>query len=132
MDESERALGHIFGIIGAALLWVGGLVAAATGIAREFLGQPFRLELAALSEATLLLVVGALVFLFTHLGFHAGKDRLLTSGICLVVLAVVGWGVLGLGSNVLALLGGLFALLAGVMYLIEPTRHAAQTATSTV
>jgi hypothetical protein len=126
METNERAIGHLFGIVGGALMWLGGIVAAAFGIAAAAMGHGLGFELALLSEAILLFVVGGLVLLFAHLGEHGWRDRPLASGILLVVLAVVGWGVLGLGGNLLAVVGALFAFLAGVLYLIEPTRHAAQ------
>ncbi len=69
-------------------------------------------------------MVGALVLMFAHLGEHSWKERPLASGVMLVVLAVIGWAVLGMGANVLALVGGIFALLAGVLYLIEPAHRA--------
>jgi hypothetical protein len=72
-----------------------------------------------------LIVVGALVLLFAHLGAHGWKDRPLARGVMLVLFAVIGWAVLGLGGNLLALIGGILALLADVLYLIEPAQHAA-------
>lgn len=80
---------------------------------------------AAVSGAIVLFVVGVLVLLFTHLGEHGLKERPFTTGVMLVVLAIVGWAALGLGSNVVAIVGGVFALMGGVLYLIEPTRHVA-------
>jgi len=62
--------------------------------------------------------------LFAHLGEHGWKDRPLATGALLVVLAAVGWVALGLGTNLLALVGGILALLAGVLYVIEPAQHA--------
>jgi hypothetical protein len=130
MDTSERGIAHLFGIVGGGLLWLGGIVAAAFGVADAILGRGFGMELALLSEAVLLFVVGGLVLVFSHLGTHEWRDRSLASGILLVVLAVVGWGILGLGGNVLALVGALFAFLAGVIFLIDPTRHAARSLVS--
>jgi len=124
MDGSDRGLGHLFGIVGGVLIWIGGVVAVAIGIAHALLGQPLGLQIAAYSEAILLFVVGGLVLLFTRLGASPGTDRALTSGVLLVVLAVIGWAVLGLGANIVALIGGLFAFLAGLLYLIEPARRA--------
>lgn len=122
---TERALGHLFGLIGGALIMVGGAVASAFGVADAVLGHPFG-AMNALGEAVVLLVVGGLVLLFTHLGEHEWNTRPVASGVLLVILAVIAWGVLTLGSSVLALLGGIFALLAGALYLIEPTARAAR------
>jgi hypothetical protein len=120
---TERTMGHLFGLIGGLLIVVGGLVAAAFGIADLIVGHTLA-GAGAVAEAIVLFVVGALVLLFAHMGEHAWRDRAFASGVMLVILAIVGWAVLGLGSNVVALIGGIFALLAGVLYLIEPTRRA--------
>lgn len=121
---TERNLGHLFGLVGGLLIVVGGLVALVFGVTDVALGRPVA-GAGALSEAIVLWVIGGLVLLFSHLGEHALKDRAVTSGVVLVVLAVVGWAALGLGSNVLALIGGILALVAGILYLIGPTTHAA-------
>ena len=123
-NATEREVGHLFGLIGGLLIVVGGVVAAAFGFSDLILARTFGAA-ASLSEAIVLLVVGGLVLLFAHLGQHGWKDRPLASGVLLVDLGIVSWGVLGLGANVLALLGGILALLAGVLYLIEPTQRAA-------
>lgn len=123
-NYSERTIGHLFGLVGGLLIAVGGLVAMSFGIADLALGRALA-GAGALSEALVLFVVGALVVLFAHLGEHTWRDRPLASGVTLVLLAVIGWAVLGLGTNLLALVGGIFALLAGVLYLIEPTERAA-------
>jgi hypothetical protein len=125
MDESNRGLGHLFGIVGGALICLGGIIAAVFGIADAALGRGIGLGVASLSEALLLFVVGGLVLFFTYLGGSSRNERALTSGILLVVLAVVGWGVLGLGGNLVALVGSLFAFLAGLLYLVDPARRAA-------
>jgi hypothetical protein len=123
-NTTEREVGHLFGLIGGLLILVGGLVAVAFGFSDLVLGRMFG-AVGALSEAIVLFVVGALVLLFTYMGQHGWRDRPLASGVMLVVLAIVSWGVLGFGTNLLALVGGIFALVAGVLYLIEPTQRAA-------
>ena len=124
-DTSERAIAHLLGVVGGLLIVVGGVVALAFGFADLVLGRTFA-GAGALGEAIVLFVVGALVVLFSHLGGHGWRDRPFASGVMLVVLAIVGWVALGLGSNLLALVGGLLALVAGVLYLIEPTHRAAK------
>jgi hypothetical protein len=123
-NVTERWMGHLFGLIGGALLLVGAVVATAFGVADMILGHAFG-ALGALGEATLLAVVGGLVLLFAYLGEHEWKERPVASGVLLVLLALIGWAVAGAGVNVLALIGGIFALLAGALYLIEPTQRAA-------
>jgi drug/metabolite transporter (DMT)-like permease len=120
---TERTLGHLFGLVGGLLILVGGLVALVFGVADLALGHALAFAGAA-SEAFVLFVVGALVLLFAYLGEHGWRDRAFAAGVMLVILAIVGWAALGLGSNVVALIGGILALLAGVLYLIEPTRRA--------
>ncbi|MGB6501585.1 MAG: hypothetical protein WBG19_09365 [Thermoplasmata archaeon] len=122
-NTTERAIGHLFGLIGGLLIALGGLVALAFGFADLVLGRLFS-GAGALGEAVVLFVVGGLVLLFAHLGEHAWKERPVATGVMLLVLAVIGWAVLGLGGNVVAIVGGIFALLAGVLYLIEPAQHA--------
>jgi hypothetical protein len=128
---TERGLGHLFGLIGGALIIVGGVVAAAFGFADLVLGHTFG-AMSALGEAVVLAVVGALVMLFAYLGDHEWRDRPVASGVLLVLLALIGWAVLGLGVNVLALVGGIFALLAGALYLIEPSQKAFRAVASAV
>ena len=119
----ERAMGHLFGLVGGLLILLGGLAAVVFGFVDLAVGHAFGAA-GALGEAVVLFVVGALVVLFAHLGEHGWKDRPVVTGVLLVVLAAVGWAALGFGANLLALVGGIFALLAGVLYLIEPAQHA--------
>jgi hypothetical protein len=123
-NTPERAIGHLFGLVGGLLILIGGLVAVAFGLGDLAVGRAIGAA-GALSGAVVLFVVGALVLLFAHMGEHGWKERPVATGVLLVVLAAVGWAVLGLGTNVLALVGGILALLAGVLYLIEPAHHAA-------
>jgi hypothetical protein len=122
-STTERTLGHLFGLVGGLLILVGGLIALAFGIADGVIGHTLAAA-GALSEAMVLFVVGGLVLLFAHLGEHGWADRSFATGLMLVILAIIGWAVLGLGSNVVALVGGILVLLAGVLYLIEPTKRA--------
>ncbi|MGI0071147.1 MAG: hypothetical protein ACRECT_03650 [Thermoplasmata archaeon] len=124
VNPTERTLGHALGLVGGFLILAGGLVALAFGVADLVMGH-LGAGAGAIGETIVLFVVGALVLLFAHLGVHGWQDRPLASGVLLVVLAVVGWLALGLGANVVALVGGILALVAGVLYLIEPTQHAA-------
>lgn len=123
---NERSMGHLFGLVGGALFIVGGVVAGAFGAAALILGN-LASATGLFAEAAVLGVVGALVLLFAYLGEHEWSARPVTSGVLLVLLALMGWAALGLGLNVLALLGGIFALLAGALYLIEPSQKALRT-----
>jgi hypothetical protein len=123
-DFSEREIGHLFGLIGGIVLLAGALLAMLTGAVDLALGRMFDGS-AAVSQAIVLGVVGGLVLAFSQLGKHAWGNRPVTSGVLLVVLALVGWIALGLGSNVLGLLGGLLALMGGLLYLMDPVLRAA-------
>jgi hypothetical protein len=115
---TERTLGHLFGLIGGALIIVGAVIAAAL-----LLGHAFA-AMGAVGEAVVLAVVGALVLLFAYLGEHEWGTKPVVSGVLLVLLALISWAVLGLGVNAIALVGGIFVLLAGALYLIEPSQKA--------
>jgi hypothetical protein len=67
--------------------------------------------------------MAALVLVFAHLGEHAWKDKPGTTGLILLVLALVGWIGLGVGSNVVSLVGALLTVVGGVLYLIGPTHR---------
>jgi hypothetical protein len=127
VELTERRLGYGFGLLGGGLILVGALLSFVVGTVDLVVRQPYG-ALGALSGAVILLVVGGLALFFAYLGHGAWRDRPLASGILLVLLAGIGWLVLGLGANVVALVGALFVFLAGVLYLIEPTRHAISTA----
>lgn len=127
VELTERRLGYGFGLLGGGLILVGALLSFVVGTVDLVVRHPFG-AFGALSGAVILLVVGGLALFFAYLGHGAWRDRPLASGILLVLLAGIGWLVLGLGANVVALVGALFVFLAGVLYLIEPTRHAISTA----
>jgi hypothetical protein len=127
---TERSLGFGFGLLGGALIALAGLVSLVVGTVDLATGRSFS-ALNAGSEGIVLLIVGALAIFFAYLAHRPWRDQPVVSGILLVVLATIGWGVLGLGVNVLGLVGALFVFLAGVLYLVGPLRseiHAAATA----
>jgi len=119
---TERSLGYLLGLLGGALMLLGALIALALGAADLALGHTGGM-LGAWSEAVVLSVVGGLALFFAYLGYHGWKDRGLVTGIMLLVIAFLGWGVLGLGSNIAALVGGIFVLLSGILYLVEPAKR---------
>ena len=125
---TERGLAYGFGLLGGGLILLGSIITFALGAVDLALGH----SLGAITSATLglvLLVVGALVLFFAYLGHHDWSDRPLACGVLLVTLAVVGWAFLGLGANVVAVVGALFAFLAGILFLIEPARRIVSTPT---
>jgi len=120
-DITERALAFGFGLLGGALLLLGGVVTFVLGAVDLVIGHPFG-AISSLGLGVVLLVVGGLVLFFAYLGHRDWADRPLACGVLLVALAVVGWAFLGLGSNVIAVVGALFAFLGGVLYLVEPAK----------
>ena len=118
---TERRLAYGFGLLGGALIALGGLVALVLSVFDLALGR-FVGSLSAGSDAVVLFVVAGLALVFAYLAHRAWKDRPIVSGVLLVVIAAIGWGVLGLGSSVLALVGAIFVFLAGILYLVEPVK----------
>jgi hypothetical protein len=123
-ELTEQRLGYGFGLLGGALIALGGLASLIVGTADLLLGRPYG-AIGAASNAVVLFVVGGLAIFFAWLTHHDWSSRPFAGGVLLVVLAVVGWAIVGIDSSLLALIGSLFAFLAGVLFLIEPTKKAA-------
>ncbi|HTT72815.1 MAG TPA: hypothetical protein VMG99_01505 [Thermoplasmata archaeon] len=119
---TERTLAYGFGLLGGGLILLGAVVTFVFGAVDLLLGHAVSAA-NSVSLGVVLLVVGALVLLFAYLGHRDWSDRPLASGILLVTLAVIGWAFLGLGANVVALIGALFAFLGGLLFLIEPAKR---------
>ena len=118
---SERTLGFGFGVLGGALIVLAAFVSLLIGAVDLATGRGIG-AINAGAEAVLFFVVGGLALFFAFLGKHAWSGRPLVSGVLLLVIAAIGWGILGLGANVIALVGALFVFLAGVLFLIEPMK----------
>lgn len=119
---SERRLGHSFGLLGGLLIGLGGLVSFFVGALDLAIGRPFG-AFGYGAEGIVLLVVGGLALVFAHLGYRDWSGRPLTCGVLLLVTAALGWAVLGIGPNLLALLGAIFVFLAGLLYLLDPLQR---------
>lgn len=128
-ELTEERLGYGFGLLGGGLIALGGLVSLIVGTAELFLGRPNG-AIGAASNAVVLFVVGGLAMFFAWLARHDWSARPFSSGVLLVVLAVVGWAIVGIDASLLALIGSLFAFLAGVLFLIQPAKKAAGLAVS--
>ncbi len=122
-ELTEQRLGYGFGLVGGLLIALGGVVSFAFGVADLVVGRSFG-ALNAMSETVILFVVGGLAAFFAWLGYRDWSSRPLASGVLLVVMAVLGWAVVGVGANLLALVGSLFVFLAGILYLIDPAKKA--------
>jgi uncharacterized membrane protein HdeD (DUF308 family) len=120
-DFTERTLGYGFALIGGVLIALAGLISLAAGGFQLAFGHATS-ALNAWSEGLVLLVVGGLAIFFAWLAHRQWSGRLLASGVLLVVLAGIGWAVLGLEGNVVAMIGAIFVFLAGVLYLVVPVK----------
>lgn len=123
-DWNEQTLGRLFGILGGGLLLLGGLVALLLGTVDLAMGHAYSAVLAG-SAGVVLIVMGALALVFSHLAKHSWANRPAVSGIILMVVALVAWVSLAAGSNLIAVLGAIFVFLAGVLYLVTPAVRAA-------
>lgn len=122
-------MAHGFGLVGGILLFAAALVSAIVAIGDYAAGHPT--PTGPITASVILFVLGGLVLFFAYLGQGAWRDRPITTGILLVVLGAISWGVFGLGANVIALVGAILILVAGILYLIEPaTNLVRNTATS--
>ncbi len=129
-EISEQRLAYWFGLLGGVLIGLGGLVSLLLGTADLILGRPIG-ALNAAGEGVLLLVVGGLALVFAWLGHRQWSARPVPSGVMLVLVAIVGWVVVGIGASLLGLVGSLFVFFAGVLYLLDPAQRAFRVAVAT-
>jgi len=120
---TERRLALGFGFLGGALVLLGSLASLLTGVVDLVIGRTYA-AIGSVDLALVLGVLGALALLFTWLARRDWKERPVASGVMLVVLAALGWAFLGLGENVISLLGALFVLVGGVLLLVGPAQRA--------
>jgi hypothetical protein len=115
---SNRAVGFLFGILGAILIVLEGLLDFIRSALFLAIGHP----LIAWDEftASILFVVLGIVFaVLAMLGRSRGNDRALASGVVMVVLALLGLVVLGFANGLVGLLGTIFVLIGGIFYIVE-------------
>ena len=118
MGDEERRLGMIFGLIGAVLLVLEGLIELLTGIVLVAIGHGLR-ALATWEHAFLVIVVGVLVGFFAAYGRSRSGDRAVASGAVLLVVALLGWLAFGIAGGLLGLLGTLLVVIAGLLFLVS-------------
>ncbi len=114
---TDHRVASLFGLLGAALLIVQGILDLASGVVYLAVGHGGR-AFGSLDESLILIVVGFIVAFFAAVGRTRGEERSIGTGVVLVVLALVGWLILGFGGNVLGLLGTILILISGVVYLL--------------
>lgn len=114
----NRGLAFAFGIIGALLLILVGVIDFVGGFVFLALGNGGH-ALVSWDRAVIYVVVGVVAGLFAGLGHSGGNDRSVAAGAILVVLALVGWLGLGFGGDLIGLLAALFFLISGILYLLS-------------
>ena len=115
--DSDRRLAGLLGILGAVLIALEAAFDLVRGVVYLAIGHAaFGLD--AFSQALILLVFGLLVGVFAVVGGQRREARATVAGAVLLVLVVVGWLALGVGSGLVALLGLLLVLVAGVVFLV--------------
>jgi hypothetical protein len=115
--QADRRLGFVFGVLGAVLLILDALLRFARGVV--FLATGFTYAaLGSIGSSILFVVVGLLIGFFAFVGRHPGSDRSLAAGVILIVLALLGWLVLGFGGSLLAILAGVLTIIAGILFLV--------------
>jgi hypothetical protein len=112
----DRKIGAVFGLLGAVLFALAGLLQIAQGIFDLAVRHGPRAA-SPFDQALILLVVALIVGFFAVLGGLRAEGHAIVSGVVMIVLAIVGWLVLGLGSGVLGLLGVILMVVSGVVFL---------------
>jgi hypothetical protein len=115
--EGERRIGFVFGALGGLFLFLAAIVRFLVGALFLATGHT-GVGAGSIAQSVLFLVLGLMILFFSFVGQRRGSDRALACGIVLIVLALVGWFALGLGTSILAILGALFALIAGILYTV--------------
>ena len=112
-----RGLAFLFGVLGALVLILAGVVDFVGGFVFLALGLGSH-ALSAWVRSVVYVVVGLMFGVFAAIGRSGGEDRKVAAGVILVVLSIVGWFGLGFGGELLALLAALFALISGLLFLV--------------
>jgi len=114
---SDLRIASWFGLLGAALLFVQGIVDLLLGVISLAVKHPGP-AFGVFDQGVILVVVGIIVAFFAAVGRLRGEGRSVVAGVVLIVLALVGWIALGFGSGILALLGSVLIVVSGVVYLL--------------
>jgi hypothetical protein len=116
--EGNRGIASVFGILGAVLWLVDAVILLVSGVVYLAVNHGAR-ALGAFDSGIVLFVIGLVVAFFAVLGGRRTRDNSVVAGIVLLVVAIVGWLLLGLASGVLDLLGTIFVLISGVVFLVS-------------
>lgn len=113
----DRGIAFVLGVLAAVLLILEAFVRLVLGVV-FFATNHVLIGVGAVGSSIVFVVIGLLIGFFALIGRSPAPDRAMTSGIALVVLAILGWLVLGFSADVLGILGGVLAFLAGVLFLV--------------
>jgi hypothetical protein len=117
-SSGDRYLGAALGLIGAVLLFLEAFLDLVRGVVYLAFGHSVR-AFGPFDQSLVLIVIGIVVAIFAALGGSRREERAMVSGAVLVVLALVGWLLLGFGTGVIALLASILILVAGVVFLVS-------------
>lgn len=118
MEHGDRAVAALFGLLGAVLIALEGLLDLVRSVIYLAVGrgghsyQPF-------DQGVIFLVLGLIIAVFSILGVQRHQERTAVAGAVLIVVAVFGWVTLGLGSGLLAILGAILVMVGGVVFLVS-------------
>lgn len=115
-EHGDRRIAALLGLLGGGLIGLDGLVDLAQGVVYLGSGRGAH-ALFPVDQGVVDLFVALLLVLFSWLGGMREDGRAVMAGAVLLVLAVVGWFALGLGSGLLAILGLVLVLVAAVVFL---------------
>jgi hypothetical protein len=115
---SDRGVAAVFGLLGAVLLVLDGVIGLVSGVVYLALRRN-EAALGSVDQGIILVVLGIVIAFFALIGRPRTRDRAVASGVVLVVIAFFAWLALGLGTGVLALLGLIFVLISGVLFLVS-------------
>jgi len=116
--SSDRRIAALFGFLGAVLIGLEGLVDLVRSAIYLAVGSGVHAFLP-FDQGVVFLFLGLIVGAFAFLGGMRGEGHATMAGAVLLVVVVVGWFALGLGSGLLAILGAVLALVAGVVFLVS-------------
>jgi len=114
--SSDRRIAAFLGLLGALLIGLEGLVDLVRSAIYLTVGSGVHAFLP-FDQGVIFLFLGLLVGVFSFLGGMRGEGRATVAGAVLLVIVVLGWLALGLGSGLLAVLGAVLVLVAGVVFL---------------
>ncbi|HTP53669.1 MAG TPA: hypothetical protein VML94_01730 [Thermoplasmata archaeon] len=116
--SGDRYLGAALGLVGAVLLFLEAFLDVVRSVVYFAVGHTVR-AFGPIDQAAVLVVIGIVVVIFSALGGSRREDRSMVAGVVLVVLALIGWLLLGFGTGVLALLASILILIAGIVFLVS-------------